>query len=357
MVQVNDGGVEQFAGVINDGAFDAVAVAGVEAQGGQAAGGRGKQQVFEVAREDGDGVVVGGFFEAIQRVQLQREVDFGAPGEADGVAQPFVFADAVVRGDGLFVGAGFGRGRFVRLVFEGELQHAFVAPAQHGKRAVARHGADGFAVVKVVFVFFAFGFFAFDDLRVQLAFRPQFFAQCADEFGVFGELFHQDGARAVQRRFGIGDVFVEVRRGGSVHVLRLFGQQQVGERLQAVFARDLCLGAAFGFVGEVEVFQRGFVVGGVNGGAQLVGEFALFFDAVQYGLLARGQFAQVLQALGEQTQLAVVQPAGRFFAVAGDKRHGRAVVQKVDGGGDLCGGGGEFGGEEGGDVHRSSWLW
>ena len=29
LVQVNDGGVEQFAGVIDDGAFDAVAVAGV----------------------------------------------------------------------------------------------------------------------------------------------------------------------------------------------------------------------------------------------------------------------------------------------------------------------------------------
>ena len=209
-------------------------------------------------------------------------------------------------------------------------------------------------MVEVVFVFFAFAFFAFDDLRVQFAFCPQFFTQGADEFGIFGELFHQDGARAVQRRFGIGDVFVEVRRGGGVHVLRLVGQQQVGERLQPVLARDLCFGAAFGFVGEVEVFQRGFVVGGVDGGAQFVGEFALFFDAVQHGFFSRGQFPQVLQALGEQTQLAVVQPAGRFFAVAGDKRHGRAVVQKGDGGGDLGGGGGEFGGEEGGDVHRCS---
>ena len=156
-----------------------------------------------------------------------------------------------MRGDGLFVGAGFGGGCFVRLVFERELQHAFVAPAQYGQRAVAGHGADGFAVVEIVPEFFAFAFFAFDDLRVQLAFRPQFFPQRTDEGGVFGELFHQDGARAVQRGFGVGDVFVEVRRGGGVHVLRLFGQQQVGERLQAVFARDLCLGAALGFVGQV----------------------------------------------------------------------------------------------------------
>ena len=142
-----------------------------------------------------------------------------------------MFADAVVRGDGLFVGAGFGRGRFVRLVFEGELQHAFVAPAQYGEGAVARHAADGFAVVEVVFVFFAFAFFAFDDLRVQLALRPQFFAQGADEFGVFRELLHQDGACAVQRGFGVGDVVVGVSGGEGFDVLRLVGEEGVGEWL------------------------------------------------------------------------------------------------------------------------------
>ena len=162
-----------------------------------------------------------------------------------------MFADAVVRGDGLFVGAGFGRGRFVRLVFEGELQHAFVAPAQYGEGAVARHGADGFTVVEVVFVFFAFAFFAFDDLRVQFAFCPQFFTQGADEFGVFGKLFHQDGARAVQRGFGVGDVVVGVSGGEGFDVLRLVGEEGVGEWLQAVLAGDLCFGAALGFVGQV----------------------------------------------------------------------------------------------------------
>ena len=111
------------------------------------------------------------------------------------------------------------------------MQHAFVAPAQYGEGAVARHAADGFAVVEVVFVFFAFAFFAFDDLRVQLALRPQFFAQGADEFGVFRELLHQDGARAVQRGFGVGDVVVGVSGGEGFDVLRLVGEEGVGEWL------------------------------------------------------------------------------------------------------------------------------
>ena len=43
LMQIHNHGVEQFAGVVHHGAFHAVAVAGVEAQRGEAAGGRGEQ--------------------------------------------------------------------------------------------------------------------------------------------------------------------------------------------------------------------------------------------------------------------------------------------------------------------------
>ena len=225
LVQVNDGGVDEFAGVVHDGTFDAVAVAGVEAEGGEAPCGGGEEQVFEVGSEDGDGVVVGVFFEAVERVEFEAEVDFGAPSEADGVEQPAVRADVVVRGDGFFVVAGFGGGDVVRAVFEGELQDAVVPAAQYGQRAVAGHGADGFAVVVVVAVFFAFVCLVGVALGVQFAFAPEFFAQGADEFGVFRDLFDEDGARAVQRGFGVGDVVVGVSGGEGFDVLRLVGEE------------------------------------------------------------------------------------------------------------------------------------
>ena len=57
-----------------------------------------------------------------------------------------------------------------------------------------------------------------------------------------------------------------------------------------------------------------------------------------------------MQPLGKLAQLRVVQPARGFLAVTGDKGHGRAVVQKLDGGGDLGSGGGEFLREDLGDV-------
>ena len=174
------------------------------------------------------------------------------------------------------------------------MQHALVAPAQNRQRAVAGHGADGFAVVEIVFEFFAFFFFARDNLRVDFRFVPQFFAQAANQRGVFGKLLHQNRARAIERGFSIGHVFADKRRGSGFHVLRLFGKQQIRQRLQTVLARDLRFGAAFGFVGQVQVFQRGFVVGGFDLALQFGREFALLGYRFEHGGAALFQFAQIL---------------------------------------------------------------
>ena len=139
--------------------------------------------------------------------------------------------------------------------------------------------------------------------------------------------------------------------------MRLVGEEGVGEWLQAVLAGDLCFGAALGFVGQVKVFEGGFVVGGVDGGAQFGAEFALFVDGGEDGFFARFEFAQVVQAFFEGAQLGVVQSARRFFAVAGDEGHGRTVIEQGDGSGDLRGGGGEFLGEGLGDVHGVPSKW
>jgi hypothetical protein len=51
--------------------------------------------------------------------------------------------------------------------------------------------------------------------------------------------------------------------------------QPVGQRFQARFARDDGLGLALLLVGQVQIFQRGQVVGCKQLVAQLVGELAL----------------------------------------------------------------------------------
>ena len=76
--------------------------------------------------------------------------------------------------------------------------------------------------------------------------------------------------------------------------MRLFGKQQIRQRLQTVLARDLRFGAAFGFVGQVQVFQRGFVVGGFDLALQFGREFALLGYQFEHGGAALFQFAQIL---------------------------------------------------------------
>ena len=63
LMQIDDDRIQQLARVVHHGAFHAVAVAGVEPQSRQPSGGRGEQQVFEIAGEHGNRVGVGGFFQ------------------------------------------------------------------------------------------------------------------------------------------------------------------------------------------------------------------------------------------------------------------------------------------------------
>ena len=69
--------------------------------------------------------------------------------------------------------------------------------------------------------------------------------------------------------------------------------------------------------------------GCVNGGTQLGRELALLFNAFEHGVAALFELAQVAQSVFKFAQLNVVQPAGDFFAVAGDKRNGGTTIQQL----------------------------
>jgi hypothetical protein len=86
------------------------------------------------------------------------------------------------------------------------------------------------------------------------------------------------------------------------------------------FARDLRLGAALRLVGEVEILEASLGVGRVDLQQQLVGELALFADAVRDGLAAVFELPQIAQALVQGSQLRIVEGAGGLLAVAGDER-------------------------------------
>ena len=98
----------------------------------------------------------------------------------------------------------------------------------------------------------------------------------------------------------------------------------------AGFAGDLGLGAALLLEGQVKVFEALFGFGVFDGVAERRVELALFVDAGNHGGTAFFEFAQVAEALLEVAQLGVVEGAGDFLAVAGNKGHRGAFVQKLD---------------------------
>ena len=175
----------------------------------------------------------------------------------------------------------------------------------------------------------------------------QVVAQLAEQAGVLGEAFHQDLASAIEHRLGVGKAGINVQIAGSLggRVQRRVGEQRVGQRLDAGFAGDLGLGAAPGFVGQIQVFEALLGFGGLDLGLQRGLQLALFGDAGEDRGAAVLEFAQIAQALFQVAQLGVVQPAGDFLAVAGDEGHRGAVIEQCDGGKDLAGLDAEFGGD------------
>src|SRR6185312_11933397 len=96
-------------------------------------------------------------------------------------------------------------------------------------------------------------------------------------------------AGAVERRLGIGNAGILALLGGE-GLLEIAGrlglriecwilEQRAREWLEARLARDLRLGAALGFEGEVEILQALLGIGRLEGLPQLRRQLSLLLDA------------------------------------------------------------------------------
>ncbi|KCB33957.1 hypothetical protein L543_2294 [Bordetella hinzii L60] len=353
---VDGGGVHHLAGAVDDGDLAARADARIQAQHGLGAGWRGQQQILEIGGEDPDGLGFGVFAQAPEEFALEGREQLDAPGPAADLAQPArarrgiqreqVVAQLQKAGDARHAGVGrLGLEFFLQA--HAQFQHALLAAAHERQHAVRGQGAQGLVEIEPVAEIGSLGFLAVDHLGVQQARGPDVFAHIGQQVGVLGKAFGQDVARAVQRGLGVVDprFGIEILRGQRRRVAGRVGQDGVGQRLQAGFARDLGARAALGFVGGVEVFQALLGVGAGNFLLQFGGQLALLMDGVQDGQAALFELAQIGQADFKRAQGAVIQAAGGFLAVARDEGHGGAIVQQFHGRGHLAGSHRQFGGE------------
>ncbi len=305
-----------------------------------------QQERLEIEPEDPNRL----FFGRLQQTALEFQIEPGqqldAPGLAHRLDQPVVggaslMADTEARRDPCATER-VGILALSRQQFQAE--NALIAAPEERQRAMRRHLGDRLAVIEIVRELAAFRFLAFDHTGHQDAALPEIVAQLTRQFGILGEALHQDLSCPFERGGRVGDPSRGIHevRGADLGDQGRIAEQRIRQRLQPGLAGDQRLGATLLLVGQIEVFKPLLGLGGQDLGVQLGGQLALLLDTLEHRDPAFAQLAQIAEPLLQMTQLDIVETASGLLAIAGDKGHGRALVQQSDGRLHLSRTGGDF---------------
>ncbi len=166
--------------------------------------------------------------------------------------------------------------------FDDEVEDAGGFAAADGEHAMRGDLFDRLAVVVIhgefLLVVGSVGdFFADDD-----AFVEHGAAEELADVGTFADGFGDDVAGSFESFFCGGYAFFGVDESGGEGLERcgiwLLDPEVCGEGFETFLAGDHGFGAAFGLVGEREIFELALFEGFLDAGFQVVGEFALFGD-------------------------------------------------------------------------------
>ena len=158
------------------------------------------------------------------------------------------------------------------------VEHALVAAAQHGERAVRRQLLDLLAEARNSRRTWRLPRPC--ALRTLEASTPSVHShsrKVPTTVGVLADALDQDVARALERGLGVCDALCRHRRTWRprLGIERRVVQQRLGQRLQPGFARDLRLGAPLRLEGRIEVFQLDLGRRAVDGAVELRRQLAL----------------------------------------------------------------------------------
>ena len=344
LVRIDRRRVDDLAGRVDDRDLDAGSKPRIEADRRPAAGRRGEQEVAQVRGEHFHRLVLGLGPDAQAQVDGELRLDLRAPRPARGVEEPAVarpaaVGDAETMGDRQLEGPERAARRVgVRVGDQPEIEDLLAFAAHERERPVRGDFHQRLEEVEIVGEFRPRRLLALAHFRDDPAALPEVLAQPADEFGVLGETLDEDRARAVERLLrALDGVGLQVGFGLRERLALRMGEKRLGERLEAVLARDLRLGAPLRLERQVDVFEPRLGVGLVDLGLERSVELALFADRIEDRSASLLELAQIGETGLERAQLRVVERPGRLLAVAGDEGHGRAFVQKADRGGDLAG--------------------
>ena len=173
--------------------------------------------------------------------------------------------------------------------------------------------------------------------RFQAAAGPHGVAKSANEVGVLGKTFDQDGPGALQNGRRVRHTPVRIDEGGrrDVWVDRRIAKQASGEGLESGLPGHLGLAVTLGLKGQIDVLKPYFGIGCHDPSPQSIVELALGHDRLQDRLTPRLQLSQVSQPFLQHAQLGVVEGARHLLAISGNEWNGGPAVEQINGRLDL----------------------
>jgi len=212
-----------------------------------------------------------------------------------------------------------------------ERQYAFLGAAPDGQHAVRGNLGGRFRVLGV-HLELAFGIFgALDGAAGDDAVGHHHGTHGLAVLGILAHHFGDDVACAFERFRDRGHALFGVDEccGVGLEGLGSLRPKELRQRLQALLARHLGLGAALRLVRQVEVFQLVLLEHRLDLRLQFRRELALRFDRFEDGFATLFELAEVFQLLLAIADLHLVEVAGDFLAVARNERHGGALVEQL----------------------------
>ena len=238
---------------------------------------------------------------------------------------------------------------------QAQCQEALGLPPQHRQGAVSRDGAQRLVPVEPVAEGGAGLLLPLDDLGLEPPAAPGEIANGRAQAWILGHLLGQDVPGAGQGALQVQDVLVRPDKGPGqcLGVAALLGPKRLGQGFEPAFPGHGGPGPAFGPVGQVDVFQPGFVPGLFHRFPEFAREQPAFFQGGQDRLAALVQFGQLLQAVPDGGNGHFIQGPGGFLAVACHKGHRGPLANQLGHGCHLGHGQGHFLGDTGisGFVH------
>ena len=194
---------------------------------------------------------------------------------------------------------------------------------------VRRHTAQGLAVFVIIFVVASLNFFSFHEVGIEHGFVAKGSAHAIAHGFIFRNPFCHNILSAGYGGIGIGHGIGNEAAGSIVDIVVALAHQHFCQRFESLFSCHFGASAAFGFIGQIDIFQGVGIPAIEDACRELFGEFVLRFYAFDDGGFALFKLSVVVELCIHPLHGELIQSAGCFFAIAANEWYAIIVAEQI----------------------------